>query len=252
MLKLFTLSHHYSQHVNFNKVLKLLCHSNTYSINLCTTVPNDLTLDILGNCTNLKKLTFVRNEEPEITERALIELFTKLNKLKMICITYSPVVTDDVVRSIAENCNDLEALDVGHCNALTDDALYALCRLKNLRYLVISETSVTNNGVEALVKAIGSKIVELRMNDCPRITENLLVYIMNNCPELETLSYFNCKNINGNSLHFFVVNIIIILFSCSRWIFHVRNRQKENVKDKANHVFLFLVSKTKENFMFLL
>lgn len=51
-------------------------------------------------------------------------------------------VTDDVIRTIAENCPNLTGIDVSGCENLTDAALEAVSVLGNLIWVAFSNTQV--------------------------------------------------------------------------------------------------------------
>lgn len=58
---------------------------------------------------------------------------------------------------------------------------------------------ISDDGIFSLVKgSSGKNIKELRIDNCPNVTELGLKLIAENCPNIETLMFYNCSTDRGN------------------------------------------------------
>lgn len=126
-------------------------------------------------------------------------------------------MSDIVIEHLVKYCPHLLGIDIGGCKNITDKSLEALAQLENLLFITLSRTNVniqiikqseivtsflqvTNNGIKAILESkSGPKLKELRMADCFKITDDILIDIVDTCPNLQVLIYHNKLNTsNGN------------------------------------------------------
>lgn len=62
----------------------------------------------------------------------------------MLTIAKCVAINDDVVEAIAENCHNLAGLDLDGCENISDKSLESLAAMKNLKWLILSNTKVND------------------------------------------------------------------------------------------------------------
>jgi len=82
-----------------------------------------------------------------------LDHLTGLSGLESLTISYSPGVTDAGLVHLGK-LTKLESLRLNGCTNVGDDGLKHLKKLSRLKRLIVSETSVTNEGVERLQRAL--------------------------------------------------------------------------------------------------
>ena len=84
-------------------------------------------------------------------------------------------ITNKTVYAIAENCPNLESINLFKCDSLTDDALVTLA-----------------------VKCPLLKLINVRL--CTELTDKTALAIAQNCPNLESIDLSGCQNLTDNAL----------------------------------------------------
>ncbi|KAJ8976238.1 hypothetical protein NQ317_009735 [Molorchus minor] len=198
ILKIFNTSSYFWTGVDFHKLLSAMVNNDTCYINLTATTLDDAMLNTLSDCKNLKKVYLTRTENHIVTTAGLINLFKRANQLLMIQISNCIGVDDSVLDCLADNCPNLMGLDVGGCTNITDNGAKRLATLSNVTWLTFSQTQVSDDGITAIVTSpSGSKIRELRIDNCLNVTEAGLKVIAENCPNIEILMFYNCWSGGG-------------------------------------------------------
>ncbi|KAJ8913956.1 hypothetical protein NQ315_015194 [Exocentrus adspersus] len=187
ILRKFTTSSYFWRNVNFKDILHATVNITTSHINLTSATVDDDMLHILTRCKNVRKLYLTRTGTNNVTNRGLRNLLKCTNQLHLFVITNCDEVDDTVLECLSEYCPHLTGLDVGGCKNITDCGVKKLSALKNLTWLTLSQTQVSDDGISSLVKgSIGKNIKELRIDNCPNVTEDGLKIIAENCPNIET------------------------------------------------------------------
>lgn len=63
----------------------------------------------------------------------------------MLTMANCAAVNDEVVQTIAENCQNLAGLDLDGCENISDKALEMIASMINLKWLILSNTKVSTN-----------------------------------------------------------------------------------------------------------
>ncbi|KAM0067130.1 putative F-box domain, leucine-rich repeat domain superfamily, F-box-like domain superfamily [Helianthus debilis subsp. tardiflorus] len=150
-----------------------ICSELTHlSLSWCTNNMNNLVLSIVPKFTNLRGLTFRKKGE-------------------------QPLLDDKSVETIANNCHDLEDLDLSMNSRLGDRSLYALARgCPNLTNLNISGCSAfSDHGLDFLSRYC-RKLKILNLFGCYKAATNkALKAIGNNCRQLESINLGRCYEV---------------------------------------------------------
>ncbi|KAM0067131.1 putative F-box domain, leucine-rich repeat domain superfamily, F-box-like domain superfamily [Helianthus debilis subsp. tardiflorus] len=143
-------------------------------------------------CTQLThiSLSWYRNNMNNLVH-SLVPKFTNLRGL-----TLQPLLDAKSVETIANNCHDLEDLDLSKNSRLGDGSLYTLARgCPNLTKLNISGCSAfSENGIE-LVSNYCRKLKILNLFGCYNAATNKLKAIGDNCRQLESINLSGCFNV---------------------------------------------------------
>ncbi|KAI4463467.1 hypothetical protein MML48_4g00014156 [Holotrichia oblita] len=201
ILHKISVSLHFWKELDAKLVWECLVHRYTKQVNLTFCVVDDELLSILKRCQNLRELYLTQILDNKFTSQGLLEVIPYLKELRMLTLSKCTVVNDDVIISIAEHCPKLTTLDLHSCVNITDVALYKLAHLKHLNWVTLSNTKVSDNGLEALVKGpSGHNLIEFRVADCANVTGQILPVIIANCPKLEVFVFHGCKMIQDTQL----------------------------------------------------
>uniref|UniRef100_A0A8C5K4N7 F-box and leucine-rich repeat protein 20 n=1 Tax=Jaculus jaculus TaxID=51337 RepID=A0A8C5K4N7_JACJA len=115
-------------------------------------------------------------------------------------------VGDNALRTFAQNCRNIEVLNLNGCTKTTDaDMLLSFCFILSegcplLEQLNISWCDqVTKDGIQALVRGCGG-LKALFLKGCTQLEDEALKYIGAHCPELVTLNLQTCLQITDEGL----------------------------------------------------
>ncbi|KAF5809439.1 putative F-box domain, leucine-rich repeat domain superfamily, F-box-like domain superfamily [Helianthus annuus] len=132
--------------------------------------------------------------------KLVLSLAPKLTKLRGLTLRqkFEPLLDDDTVETIANNCHDLEDLDLSRNSKLGDPSLSALARgWPNLTKLNISDCSgFSDDGLE-FVSSRCRKLKILNLSGCGKaVTHKALKAIGDNCRQLESINLGKCPRVD--------------------------------------------------------
>ncbi|XP_044007128.1 uncharacterized protein LOC122851750 [Aphidius gifuensis] len=177
------------------------------------------------NDTALKKLTELENLEclslfdnKELSKESIIAISNNCKKLKCLeipgCLVVPSASLDDLsklqylehlnlcgvinlgssaITAIANHCKNLKILEIRGCTAITETALVALTKLENLQKLDVSFLDITDSSI--------SKFKELKILycvDCKKLTDDGIIQLIKNNPDLEEINIYGIDNITYN------------------------------------------------------
>lgn len=119
---------------------------------------------IANNCTNLESISLIKCHM--VTDKSAAELSRKCQKLKELCMSRT-LITDVGVISIAENCRDLQLLEISHNDSITDASI-------------------------SLIAFLCSDIRVLRVSWCVGVTDESIFNVAINCAYIEQLFVRDC------------------------------------------------------------
>ncbi|CAH0560865.1 unnamed protein product [Brassicogethes aeneus] len=180
--------------INFREIFPVLLNGSTKKINLkkysAACKLNDSSLEAMEKCVNLKHLFFPDNTD--FTAEGLKKLFVKLPNLQQLHLPSCEALDDEVAQIIAANCLQLRFINV-FASKITDIGLKELKNLDHLEYVSFSNTKVGHEGITALVEGnSGQNLIELKIDNCPNVKVETLRRIVECCPKLEILLFYNC------------------------------------------------------------
>ncbi|XP_019875641.1 protein AMN1 homolog [Aethina tumida] len=196
LLVRITHSHTLTNTLNLEYCLPLLFHSRTRVISLRNVrtaniqkVSEELVNEI-GKCQELRVLMFPAHVR--CSPKVLKALFIKLPKLEQLFMTYCSTINDEVIQVLSYSCPKLR-----YCNLtgskVDNPGMMSLGRLTDLVCIAVSETPIGHEGISALVEGpSGKNLKELKIDNCVNVTEATLRKIVECCPDMEILIFYNC------------------------------------------------------------
>ncbi|XP_038248129.1 F-box/LRR-repeat protein 2 isoform X3 [Dermochelys coriacea] len=104
-------------------------------------------------------------------------------------------VGDSALKTFAQNCRNIEHLNLNGCTKITDSEG---CR--NLEHLNLSWCDqITKDGIEALVKGC-SGLKALFLRGCTQLEDEALKHVQNHCRELVILNLQSCTQISDEGI----------------------------------------------------
>ncbi|XP_058416828.1 F-box/LRR-repeat protein 20 isoform X2 [Diceros bicornis minor] len=104
-------------------------------------------------------------------------------------------VGDNALRTFAQNCRNIEVLNLNGCTKTTDAEGCPLLEQLNISWC----DQVTKDGIQALVRGCGG-LKALFLKGCTQLEDEALKYIGAHCPELVTLNLQTCLQITDEGL----------------------------------------------------
>jgi len=189
--------------MNLNKKLLVLCiSSNICVLDLTSCIVDDLTLNTVAKtCIRLKyiNLNSLRHKRIDVTSNGVIDIALRCKNLETFFLKNCVNVDDISVKAVALNCFQLRKFNISGCK-ITDNSLKDLSTLNHLESINFACTSITDNGVSALVKGNShTSLIDVDMSECKNLTDASVQIVASNCPQLSTLIFHGCKRMTSNS-----------------------------------------------------
>ncbi|XP_055608064.1 uncharacterized protein LOC129755539 isoform X1 [Uranotaenia lowii] len=137
--------------------------------------------DEIGRC-----LEFIDQNYPQIS-------FLKLQKFE------TRFATTRHIQLLSEMCPDVYHVSIFHNMLLLD--LMAVIALNNLTELYLLSCDFFADQVRDVLEVKGCNLTHLHLEHVEQIDMNALVYISQYCPDLKTLSLYNCVMIPSTSMY---------------------------------------------------
>ncbi|KAK0158410.1 hypothetical protein PV328_009416 [Microctonus aethiopoides] len=119
-----------------------------------------------------------------------INLVANFRGLKYLNLSSVVAVNNDFLIKLAENCTELEELNIEYCSDVTNNGINAVFKLKKLTTLIINELHEVTDTV--LRKFIALKVLHCR--NCNFVGDSGAIKLLENAPYLEEI------NLSGTSI----------------------------------------------------
>lgn len=148
-----------------------------------------------------KTLKSLRVRSLSDDELVQLKQFADLNYLdfRSGCGVEDAKLTDSGLKNISElHLPKLEMLKLGYCKKITDDGMYYVAVIKNIKYLSLAGCSqITDGGLSKLTAS--STIETLDLRGCKNITDRGLGYLKQ-MPKLKEVLLGGCNNITQTGI----------------------------------------------------
>lgn len=161
---------------------------------------------VANNCHDLRELDLSRSFR--LSDRSLYALAHGCSRLTRLNISGCSNFSDAALVFLSSQCKNLKCLNLCGCvRAASDRALQAIaCNCGQLQSLNLGWCdSITDKGVTSLA----SGCPELRAVDlcgCVLITDESVVALANGCPHLRSLGLYYCQNITDRAMYSLAAN----------------------------------------------
>ncbi|XP_034934514.1 putative RNA-binding protein EEED8.10 [Chelonus insularis] len=170
--------HEILSNARFLKSLKLREYNiNTYTLELISKLPRLIKLYLVD----------LEMDQPALQE-ALLRI-PNITTLQVLSIK-GKGVTDEFLIKLAKNCRQLESLDIGYCQNVTERGLEAIDTLSELRNLDVSEISRVDDDILA---NNFHHLERLKCSGCKSITSKGLISFIRQSLNLRDLRIWDCS-----------------------------------------------------------
>jgi len=192
-----------TRRMNLNKNLLVLCISpNICVLDLTSCNVDDITLcTVAKTCRRLKYINFnaVRHKRTDVSSNGVKNIALNCKELETLFLKNCINVDDLSIKVVALNCFQLKKFNISGCK-ITDRSLKYLSTLNKLESINFACTSVTDNGVDDLVKGnCHRSLIDVDMSECNNLTDTSVQILTSSCHELSTLIFHGCKKMTSNS-----------------------------------------------------
>ncbi|XP_072754936.1 putative RNA-binding protein EEED8.10 isoform X2 [Anoplolepis gracilipes] len=179
---------------HFSTALKKLKNLKHLAITNCTGI-TVITLKAIGeHCKSLNELEI--EGSLLFAEGKDVLHLTKLVNLKVLKFIYNPLVSDEFLINLTQQCQQLTYLDITGSLDVTDAGLAAIATLPTLEKLIINYVrKITDKGLENMC---GLK--ELECRKCTSISDEGMSMFIRSSPQLQLLDISGCHNITNITL----------------------------------------------------
>eukprot|EP01134_Creolimax_fragrantissima_P000060 CFRG0060T1 len=123
-----------------------------------------------------------------VTDKCYAEFFRTHQALREFDNAWSAKLGEISLKTLAEECKDIEILALKHTSAVDDSVLKYVEQMTTLTHLRLTHMeNVTDESVAGVLKAIGGGLEMLDLSGNPQLTEISFQSIGNCCPNLITL-----------------------------------------------------------------
>lgn len=192
-----------------------------------------------------KRLRVLKVSSKNITDKAILDICEALKSRSFNSFNYfsSPVTNQNNLLTLEFNgcellsdasVKDLSSLvstsrsfmlgslTLSGCRNITNDAFMNTGQLFNsLEYLDLTRClSVTDKGVKLIIEQVGKTIKALNLSSCEDISDDSVIYIASNCPNLQEINLSKCMNVTDKSTCLLLVKCTnltkLILYNCNK------------------------------------
>ncbi|XP_076469222.1 F-box and leucine-rich repeat protein 13-like isoform X1 [Babylonia areolata] len=172
------------------------CHNLTYlNVNYCEHV-SEAGIELLGLTHSLVSLDI---SGCNCGDQGLSALGNN-TRLRDVCLSECMNITDLGLQKFAQQCQEIERLDLSHCMQLTDGAIKNLafcCRMLTVLNLAGCKL-VTDLSIQYL-SGVCHYLTSLDISGCILITDKALKYLRKGCKKLRSLTMLYCKGVSKHA-----------------------------------------------------
>ncbi|GLT98783.1 hypothetical protein SLE2022_162650 [Rubroshorea leprosula] len=189
-------------------------------IDHCENIDSMLMLPALKKIEHLEVLSIAHNES--VCDDFICEFITTQGKnIKELILNDCWNLTDSSLKSIAENCSALCALDLGCLSKLTDSALVYLANgCQAIQTLKLCRNAFSDEAIAAYLETSGEPLKELSLNGVKKVGLNTAVSLSKHSRNLITLNLSFCRDLIDEALGLIVDDCLSLrmlnIFGCTQ------------------------------------
>ncbi|XP_070192734.1 F-box and leucine-rich repeat protein 13-like isoform X2 [Littorina saxatilis] len=183
------------------------CHNLTYlNVNYCEHI-SAAGIELLGQTHSLVSLDI---SGCNCGDQGLSALGNN-TRLRDVCLSECTNITDLGLQKFAQQCHEIQRLDLSHCMQLTDGAIKNLafcCRMLTVLNLAGCKL-VTDLSIQYL-SGVCHYLTALDISGCTLITDKALKYLRKGCKKLRSLTMLYCKGISKHAAQKITRNVEMV------------------------------------------
>ncbi|KAJ3324603.1 hypothetical protein HDV06_006496 [Boothiomyces sp. JEL0866] len=145
-------------------------------------------------CGDLRSLTLTGAYLP--TSKGFVALFKHLPKLEQLRLEFAVKLDNNSLKSLAENCKDLQVLYLKDCERVSELGIKELELLHHLNQLhLIGIGKVETQTIQKLLENIGHQLTHLSLDNHPTLTSDITSTIYTKCNILRSISLQDCPEL---------------------------------------------------------
>ncbi|KAJ3312826.1 hypothetical protein HDV04_002636 [Boothiomyces sp. JEL0838] len=145
-------------------------------------------------CSVLRSLTLTGSYLP--SSGAYVDLFKKLTALEQLRLEFAVKLDNSGLKSLSENCKNLQALHLRDCERVTNDGIKELESLHHLNQLhLIGIGKVETQTIQKLLENIGHQLTHLSLDNHPTLSSEITTTIHSKCQILKSISLQECPEL---------------------------------------------------------
>ncbi|XP_034697606.1 F-box/LRR-repeat protein 4 [Vitis riparia] len=138
----------------------------------------------------------------KLTDKGLSAIAESCCDLRSLHLAGCRSVNDKVLEALSKNCHNLEELGLQGCTYITDSGLTFLVKgCQRMKFLDINKCSnISDIGVCSVSMACSCSLKTLKLLDCYKVGDELVLSLAQFCKNLETLIIGGCRDISDESI----------------------------------------------------
>uniref|UniRef100_A0A7S4L0Q1 F-box/LRR-repeat protein 15-like leucin rich repeat domain-containing protein n=1 Tax=Guillardia theta TaxID=55529 RepID=A0A7S4L0Q1_GUITH len=125
----------------------------------------------------------------KITDPAMALAVSYCHALRRIDLSFSELVGNKTMESLACSCSLLESLSAVGCRQITDDGCTSIAGMKSLRELELELCNkITDMGIQSIARNRGSSLLTLNLGDLRQMSNISIQIIADHCVDLQSVS----------------------------------------------------------------
>ncbi|ESO91191.1 hypothetical protein LOTGIDRAFT_228723 [Lottia gigantea] len=192
--------HKRCQHLTYSSVCLYIFQmspSNVFCVCFCENI-SEAGIELLGQ---IHSLTSLDISGCNCGDQGLQSLGSNV-KLRDVCLSECVSITDLGLQKFAQQCKEIQRLDISHCTHITDSAIKNLafcCRM--LSFLNLSGCKLVTDMSIQYLSGVCTYLLELDISGCILVSDKGMRYLRKGCKNLRNLSCMYCKGISKVAAH---------------------------------------------------
>ncbi|KAF3329322.1 F-box protein SKP2A-like protein [Carex littledalei] len=178
-----------------------LCLGTTnLSFSWCNLNMNNLVQSLTPKFTKIEVLS-LRQNRPQLEDGAVEAVANNCHELKDLDLSRSFRLSDRSLYALSDGCPHLTRLNISGCSNFSESALAIGQNCNQLQSLNLGWCeSITDKGVVCLASGCPN-LRALDLCGCILITDESVIALANGCPRLKSLGLYYCQNITDKAMY---------------------------------------------------
>ncbi|KAG9143416.1 hypothetical protein Leryth_017796 [Lithospermum erythrorhizon] len=172
------------------------------SLSWCKKNMNNFVLVLAPRLTKLEVLILRQDHKPQLEDNAVEAIANNCHELQDLDLSKSFKLTDRSLYALAHGCSDLKKLNISGTSAFSDDAVAYLAKFcRKLKFLNLC--GCVNAATDNALKAIGyycNQLQTINLGWCEKVGDPGVMSLAYGCPDMRALDLCGCVLITDESI----------------------------------------------------